>query len=213
MSFLQSAHGAVNVMSCDFHFAVIVLRDHKTEQGTRTQKRIQTKPKINLDKKPSRRRSRERETALWLLYTGLSVYLVLMVATLSMTLTGNDVKRRRYTQRIPMSVDPDAPLCECGECRRQKHHGGYRNKCWTCRSNNTYRKRRWGRMPRFFAPGAVGCTPVLHRMQKPDRQRLLRSHRLPDVQACRVYSPRTRVPSQGARIPFGANATDEGGRP
>jgi len=63
------------------------------------------------------------------------------------------------------------------------------------------------------APDAVGCTPVLHRMQKPDRQRLLRSHRLPDVQACRVYSPRTRVPSQGARIPFGANATDEGGRP
>jgi hypothetical protein len=114
MSFLQSAHGAVNVMSCDFHFAVIVLRDHKTEQGTRTQKKIQTKPKINLDKKTFTGGGAGSETALWLLYTGLSVYLVLMVATLSMTLTGNDFKRRRYTQRKPMSVDPDAPLCECG---------------------------------------------------------------------------------------------------
>ncbi len=65
-------------------------------------------------KKPSSGGREPHESALWLLYTGLSVYLVLMVATLSMTLTGNDFKRRRYTQRKPMSVDPDAPLCECG---------------------------------------------------------------------------------------------------
>jgi hypothetical protein len=72
-----------------------------------------------------------------------------MVATLAMTLTGNDdARRRRYTQREPMSVDPDAaaPLCECGKHRRQKQHGGYRSKCWTFRSNSTDPKRRWGRM-------------------------------------------------------------------
>ena len=34
-----------------------------------------------------------------------------------------------------MSADPNAPWCECGRYKRQKHHGGFRSKCWTCRSN------------------------------------------------------------------------------
>ena len=209
-----------------------------------------------------------------------------------MVLTGNVAKRRRYTPRRPMSVDPDAPFCECGQYKREKTKGGFRNKCHRCRRNkagssaasqaatasssdeesdagpsqqqetpsntllrssgsvlsptptvrgprpsgstwsgsahvftdpNTtrvrqqtarggrgfstlqqswltdfswlrcekdpsgldgtdgrsmlYRKRRWGRMPRLH----LVQSPLLRRMQKPDRQRLQRSLRQPDV--------------------------------
>ena len=75
------------------------------------------------------------EAALCFLYIGLYLYMVVTAVALSMVLTGH--KRRRYTQRKPMSVDPDVPLCECGKYKRQKHHGGYRSKCCTCRSNKT----------------------------------------------------------------------------
>ena len=61
------------------------------------------------------------ETAFCLLYIGLNLYMVLTVVAISMVLTGNVAKPRRYKQRKPMSVDPDAPLCECGKYKRQKH--------------------------------------------------------------------------------------------
>ena len=70
--------------------------------------------------------------ALCLVYISLSVWLVLIVAALSMMLTGHQ-PRRKYKPRKPMSDDPDAPMCECGKYKRQKHHGGYRIKCYRCR--------------------------------------------------------------------------------
>ena len=73
------------------------------------------------------------EAAFCLFYIGLHLYMVLTVVAISMVLTGNVAKPRRYKQRKPMSVDPDAPLCECGKYKRQKHHGGYRIKCDRCR--------------------------------------------------------------------------------
>ena len=59
--------------------------------------------------------------------------MVLTAVALSMVLTGH--KRRRYTQRKPMSADPDAPLCECGQYKCEKTKGGFRKKCHRCRRN------------------------------------------------------------------------------
>ena len=70
--------------------------------------------------------------ALCLVCISLSVWLVLIVAALSMMLTGHQ-PRRKYKPRKPMSDDPDAPMCECGKYKRQKHHGGYIIKCYRCR--------------------------------------------------------------------------------
>ena len=64
------------------------------------------------------------EAALCFLYIGLYLYMVLTAVALSMVLTGH--KRRRYTQRKPMSADPDAPLCECGQYKCEKTKGGFR---------------------------------------------------------------------------------------
>ena len=44
------------------------------------------------------------ETAFCLLYIGLNLYMVLTVVAISMVLTGNVAKPRRYKQRKPMSV-------------------------------------------------------------------------------------------------------------
>ena len=73
------------------------------------------------------------EAALCFLYIGLYLYMVLTAVALSMVLTGH--KRRRYTQRKPMSADPDAPLCECGQYKCEKTKGGFRKKCHRCRRN------------------------------------------------------------------------------
>ena len=70
------------------------------------------------------------EAALCFLYIGLYLYMVLTAVALSMVLTGH--KRRRYTQRKPMSADPDAPLCECGQYKCEKTKGGFRKKCHRC---------------------------------------------------------------------------------
>ena len=67
------------------------------------------------------------------LYIGLYLYMVVTAVALSMVLTGH--KRRRYTQRKPMSADPDAPLCECGQYKCEKTKGGFRKKCHRCRRN------------------------------------------------------------------------------
>ena len=72
------------------------------------------------------------EAALCLLYNGLNVYTVLTVIALSMVLTGH---KRKYRARKSMSMNPDAPLCECGQYKCQKTKGGYRKKCYRCRNN------------------------------------------------------------------------------
>ena len=72
------------------------------------------------------------EAALCFLYIGLHLYVVLTVVALSMVLTGH---KRKYRARKSMSMNPDAPLCECGQYKCQKTKGGYRKKCYRCRNN------------------------------------------------------------------------------
>ena len=72
------------------------------------------------------------EAALCLLYNGLILYMVLTVVALSMVLTGH---KRRYTARKSMSMNQDAPLCDCGQYKCQKTKGGFRKKCYRCRTN------------------------------------------------------------------------------
>ena len=72
------------------------------------------------------------EAALCLLYNGLILYMVLTAVALSMVLTGH---KRRYTARKSMSMNPDAPLCDCGQYKCQKTKGGFRKKCYRCRSH------------------------------------------------------------------------------
>ena len=60
------------------------------------------------------------EAAFCLFYIGLHVYSVLIVAALSMALTRHT---RKYTKRKSMSLDPEAPWCECGQYKCQKSEG------------------------------------------------------------------------------------------
>ncbi len=97
------------------------------------------------------------EAALCLLYIGLNVWLVLIVSTLSMTLTGN-VKRRRYKSRKPMSADPNAPWCECG---MYKSHGQAPTSSWLRRAGGRGCRSRLGTSssdspPVTVAPLAAG---------------------------------------------------------
>ena len=72
------------------------------------------------------------EAAFCLFYIGLSLYIVLTVVAISMVLTGNT---RKYRKRKSMSLDPEAPWCECGEYKCQKSEGRFRKKCYRCRTN------------------------------------------------------------------------------
>ena len=72
------------------------------------------------------------EAAFCFFYIGLNLYMVLTVVALSMVLTGNT---RKYTKRKSMSLDPEAPWCECGEYKCQKSEGRFRKKCYRCRTN------------------------------------------------------------------------------
>ena len=72
------------------------------------------------------------EAALYFFYIGLSLYLVLIVVSLSMDLTGHE---RQYKARRSMSINPDVPWCECGRYKRQKSKGGLRHKLSRCRNN------------------------------------------------------------------------------
>ncbi len=66
------------------------------------------------------------EAALCFLYIGLHLYMVVTVIALSMVLTGHN--KRKYRARRSMSMNPDAPLCDCGQYKCQKTKGGYRKK-------------------------------------------------------------------------------------
>ena len=72
------------------------------------------------------------EAAFCLFYIGLNLYIVLTVVAISMVLTGNT---RKYRKRKSMSLDPEAPWCECGEYKCQKSEGRFRKKCYRCRTN------------------------------------------------------------------------------
>jgi hypothetical protein len=72
------------------------------------------------------------EAAFCLVYIGLHVYSVLIVVALSMALTRHT---RKYTKRKSMSLDPEAPWCECGQYKCQKSEGSLGKKCYRCRTN------------------------------------------------------------------------------
>ncbi len=72
------------------------------------------------------------EAVFCLFYIGLSLYIVLSVAAISMVPTGNT---RKYRKRKSMSLDPEAPRCECGDYKCQKSEGRFRKKCYRCRTN------------------------------------------------------------------------------
>ena len=80
--------------------------------------KIMTLPKI-LKGGEGRKEEREGSKPLcWcFLHIGLSLHLVRIVASLSMALTGH---KRKYKARKSMSMNPDAPWCECGQYKRQK---------------------------------------------------------------------------------------------
>jgi hypothetical protein len=79
------------------------------------------------------RRSGRRctEAALCLLYIGLDVWLVLIVVSLLIALTG--YRKRKYKTRKSMIMGAaDAPWCEFGQFKRSSTEDGFRKNVHRC---------------------------------------------------------------------------------